>query len=94
MIVVDALTGHHRFTLRGHDSTVTCMKLFDNPFSASVCATGSYDGTVCVWDLQQYVIFSFLRFYYSRTVLIAVFASLVQWFIASKVVIASTCSSG
>ena len=49
--VVDALRPGPR-VLTGHTSTVTCLRLFDTGLGCPVAASGSYDATVCVWDLR------------------------------------------
>ena len=54
MFVIDAITGQLKFTFRRHISTITCISIYDTQLSAAVAVTGSYDGTVCVWDLKTY----------------------------------------
>ncbi len=52
VLVIDSVSGTLRHTLAGHTSTITFIKIFDTQFSAAIAATGSYDGTVRVWDLR------------------------------------------
>ncbi|KAF2200885.1 F-box/WD repeat-containing protein pof1 [Delitschia confertaspora ATCC 74209] len=42
-------TGHPQFTLRGHTSTVRCLKMSD----ANTAISGSRDTTLRIWDLKK-----------------------------------------
>ena len=50
--MLDASTGKLLRVLCGHTSTVTCLRMFDTGLGCPVAVSGSYDHTVCVWDLR------------------------------------------